>query len=62
MIHRTPALVGLATSARAKAGHEDLRAPQTLGAWQTQDRRPLIKPTPANIRAFAKTPYARRGV
>lgn len=33
-----------------------------LGGWQTGNNRPLIKPTPANIRGFAKTPYARRAI
>ncbi len=34
----------------------------TIGGWQLSDRRPLIKPTPANLRMFAKTPYARRAI
>lgn len=34
----------------------------SLGGWQHGDRRPLIKPTPANLRKFAKTPYARRAI
>jgi len=33
-----------------------------LGGWQTGDKRPLIKPTPANLRMFAKTPYARKAI
>lgn len=33
----------------------------TLGGWQ-MDKRPLIKPTPANLRTFGKTTYARRAI
>ena len=33
-----------------------------LGGWQLSDKRPLIKPTPANLRRFAKTPYARAAI
>ena len=33
-----------------------------LGGWQTSDRRPLIKPTPANLRMFGKTTFARRAM
>lgn len=33
-----------------------------LGGWQTSDRRPLIKPTPANLRTFGKTTFARRAI
>lgn len=34
----------------------------SLGGWQNSDKRPLIKATPANLRQFAKTPYARRAI
>jgi len=33
-----------------------------IGGWQRLDKRPLIKPTPANLRMFGKTPYARRAM
>ncbi len=33
-----------------------------IGGWQQLDKRPLIKPTPANLRMFGKTPYARRAI
>src|SRR5581483_5021486 len=33
-----------------------------IGGWQRLDKRPLIKPTPANLRMFGKTPYARRAI
>lgn len=33
-----------------------------IGGWYTSDKRPLIKPTPANLRMFGKTPYARRAI
>lgn len=33
-----------------------------LGGWQRLDKRPLIKPTPANLRMFGKTTYARRAI
>lgn len=33
-----------------------------IGGWNTSDKRPLIKPTPTNLRMFAKTPYARRAI
>lgn len=33
-----------------------------IGGWQTSDNRPLIKPTPANLRMFGKTPFARRAI
>jgi phage portal protein BeeE len=33
-----------------------------IGGWQLSDKRPLIKPTPANLRKFGKTPYARRAI
>jgi hypothetical protein len=35
---------------------------RNLGGWQLADKRPLIKPTPANLRRFGKTPYARRAI
>ncbi len=33
-----------------------------LGGWQTTSNRPLIKPTPANLRMFGKTTYPRRAM
>lgn len=33
-----------------------------IGGWQRLDKRPLIKPTPANLRMFAKTTFARRAM
>jgi phage portal protein BeeE len=33
-----------------------------IGGWQRMDKRPLIKPTPANLRMFGKTTYARRAI
>jgi len=33
-----------------------------LGGWQLSSKRPLIKPTPANLRRFAKSPYARAAI
>lgn len=32
------------------------------GGFAASDHRPLIKPTPANLRQFGKTPYARRAI
>ncbi|MGH8220901.1 MAG: phage portal protein [Steroidobacteraceae bacterium] len=34
----------------------------TIGGWGLSDKRPLIKPTPANLRMFARTPYARAAI
>jgi hypothetical protein len=33
-----------------------------IGGWQRLDKRPLIKPTPANLRMFGRTTYARRAM
>lgn len=33
-----------------------------LGGWQRDNKRPLIKPTPANLRMFGKTTYPRRAM
>jgi len=33
-----------------------------IGGWTTANKRPLIKPTPANLRKMAKTPFARRAI
>ncbi len=33
-----------------------------IGGWQALDKRPLIKPTPADIRMFSRTTYARRAI
>ncbi len=33
-----------------------------LGGWQRLNKRPLIKPTPANLRMFSKTTFARRAI
>jgi hypothetical protein len=33
-----------------------------VGGWQRLDKRPLIKPTPANLRMFGKTPFARQAI
>lgn len=35
---------------------------RNLGGWQLSSKRPLIKPTPANLRRFAKSPYARAAI
>lgn len=35
---------------------------QNIGGWQLADKRPLIKPTPANLRMFGKTAFARRAI
>ncbi|MGK8887533.1 phage portal protein [Burkholderia gladioli] len=32
------------------------------GSWGLRDARPLIKPVPANLRYFSKTPYASRAI
>ena len=34
----------------------------SIGGWQRLDKRPLIKPTPANMRMFGKTTFARRAI
>lgn len=34
----------------------------SLGGWRPGDHRPMIKPTPANLRQFSKTPYARKAI
>lgn len=33
-----------------------------IGGWQRSTKRPLIKPTPANLRMFGKTTYPRRAM
>lgn len=38
------------------------RLMQVLGGQATQRRQPVYKPTPWNLRAFARTPYARRAI
>lgn len=44
--------------------NEPVRATQVNPIWpnRTQSRRPALKPTPVNLRAFGKTPYARRAI
>lgn len=33
-----------------------------IGSWNLRDSRPLIKPVPANLRYFSRTPYATRAI
>lgn len=33
-----------------------------VGTWNLRDSRPLIKPVPANLRYFSRTPYATRAI
>lgn len=44
-------------------GRETFAYPRVVdvGGWSTA-KRPLIKPTPANLRMFSKTPYVRRAI
>lgn len=35
---------------------------QNIGSWGQGKSRPVTKPTPANLRNFARTPYARRAI
>jgi hypothetical protein len=60
---RTPAEL-LAGRARHEPQRESTAYAKlmNIGGWQRLDKRPLIKPTPANLRMFGKTPYARRAM
>jgi phage portal protein BeeE len=67
----TPAEALAYYRAQVEAGrrrHEPQRETQQyarrldLGSFSQFDKRPLIKPTPANLRMFGKTPYARRAI
>ncbi len=33
-----------------------------IGSWNLRDSRPMIKPVPANLRYFSRTPYATRAI
>jgi HK97 family phage portal protein len=35
---------------------------QQIGSWNLRDSRPMIKPAPANLRYFSRTPYATRAI
>ena len=60
---RTPAEL-LAGRRRHEPTRDSVAYPRlfNIGGWQRLDKRPLIKPTPANLRMFSKTTYARRAM
>lgn len=72
LLHQRPPLpwwqrVGSRLSA-GRRRHEPHRATEIyarlrqIGSWNLRDSRPTIKPVPANLRYFSRTPYASRAI